>query len=207
MVDALGGAPGVYTARYAGERRTYADNRAKLLAELAGVDRPRDGRVPDRGDRASGPTVASWRVEGVCAGVIATEERGDRGFGYDSVFVPDEGDGRTFAEMSRGREERASRTVGAPSAPCSASWSDGDDETPVIAAGDLEVADLRRHQVGRRERVVEPHERRATSVRRPRGREALAERDVGVHEPGVEHPTEVGMPVRGIEVADHHRRS
>jgi XTP/dITP diphosphohydrolase len=97
-VPALGGAPGVYAARYAGEHASYADNRAKLLAALAGS--------ADR--RASFRTVAMvvWpdgeetAAEGVCEGTIAECERGERGFGYDPVFVPVEGDGRTFAEMS-----------------------------------------------------------------------------------------------------------
>jgi len=96
-VDALGGAPGVYAARYAGEDCSYADNRRKLLAELHGVENR----------RAAFKTVALivWpdgselHVEGVCPGVIATEERGAVGFGYDMVFQPDEGDGGTFAEM------------------------------------------------------------------------------------------------------------
>ena len=96
-VDALGGAPGVDSAIYAGEGCSYADNRRKLLAELDGV--------ADR--RAAFRTVAIvvWPdgselvVEGVCPGVITTEERGEIGFGYDSVFQPDEGDGSTFAEM------------------------------------------------------------------------------------------------------------
>ncbi|BAN03083.1 RdgB/HAM1 family non-canonical purine NTP pyrophosphatase [Ilumatobacter coccineus] len=96
-VDALGGAPGVYTARYAGEGCSYADNRAKMLDELRGID--------DR--RAAFKTVAMvvWpdgtelAVEGVCPGTIATAERGDGGFGYDSIFVPDEADGLTFSEM------------------------------------------------------------------------------------------------------------
>ncbi|HUS44217.1 MAG TPA: RdgB/HAM1 family non-canonical purine NTP pyrophosphatase [Ilumatobacteraceae bacterium] len=96
-VEALDGAPGVFAARYAGEGCSYADNRSKLLAELAGVD--------DR--RAAFKTVAIvvWpdgselHVEGVCPGVITTQERGEIGFGYDSVFQPDEGDGATFSEM------------------------------------------------------------------------------------------------------------
>jgi XTP/dITP diphosphohydrolase len=96
-VAALGGAPGVDAAHYAGVGCSYADNRGKLLHELAGV--------VDR--RAAFKTVAIvvWPdgsevyVEGVCPGVIATDERGDVGFGYDSVFQPDEGDGGTFAEM------------------------------------------------------------------------------------------------------------
>jgi XTP/dITP diphosphohydrolase len=105
-VAALGGAPGVYAARYAGAGATYADNRAKLLAELAGD--------PDR--RASFRTVVTvaWpdgselAAEGVCEGTIADQERGERGFGYDPVFVPDDGDGRTFAEMSDGEKNALS---------------------------------------------------------------------------------------------------
>ena len=96
-VDALGGAPGVYAAGYAGEGCSYADNRAKLLSELVGSD--------DR--RAAFKTVAIvvWpdgselHVEGICPGLITTEERGEIGFGYDSVFQPDEGGGATFSEM------------------------------------------------------------------------------------------------------------
>ena len=96
-VDALDGAPGVDAAHYAGEGCTYAENRSKLLAEMAGVS--------DR--RAAFKTVAIvvWpdgselHVEGVCPGVITTDERGEVGFGYDSVFQPDEGGGATFAEM------------------------------------------------------------------------------------------------------------
>ena len=96
-VDALDGAPGVDAAHYAGEGCTYAENRSKLLAEMAAVS--------DR--RAAFKTIAfvAWpdgselHVEGVCPGVIATEERGEIGFGYDSVFQPDEGGGATFAEM------------------------------------------------------------------------------------------------------------
>ena len=98
FVDALHGAPGVYAARFAGDDATYADNRIKLLAELG-----------DRADRAASfvsavmvvwPDGREVAVEGVCKGVIATTELGDRGFGYDSVFIPDDGDGRSFAQMS-----------------------------------------------------------------------------------------------------------
>jgi XTP/dITP diphosphohydrolase len=97
FVDALGGAPGVYAARYAGEGCSYADNRRKLLAELRDVADRRAAFVtvvlvvwPDGTEHA---------VEGVCPGTITTEERGDVGFGYDAVFRPDEGNGSTFAEM------------------------------------------------------------------------------------------------------------
>lgn len=98
-VDALDGAPGVYAARFAGEDCSYADNREKLLAVLADT--------PDSARGAAFRTcvVVRWpdgreiKVDGVCRGAITRAEHGDRGFGYDPVFRPDEGDGRTFAEM------------------------------------------------------------------------------------------------------------
>ena len=96
-VDALHGAPGVRTARFAGEHATDADNRQKMLAEL-------DGKL--RSCRFK--TIALLRfpdgreiiAEGVCEGMIAEIEIGDRGFGYDPLFIASEGDGRTFAQMS-----------------------------------------------------------------------------------------------------------
>ena len=97
-VDALGGAPGVYSARYAGDGCTYADNVAKLLAELS--DRT------DRSARFRTVAIVVWpdgsetAVEGECRGRIATAPTGDSGFGYDPIFVPDDGDGRTVAELS-----------------------------------------------------------------------------------------------------------
>ena len=97
-VDALNGAPGVRSARFAGERATDAENRALLLAKLDGVTN-RSARfrtvvalVSSKGD--------IHFVGGECAGTIAESERGDSGFGYDSLFVPTDGDGRTFAEMT-----------------------------------------------------------------------------------------------------------
>ena len=97
-VDALDGRPGVYAARYAGESATYADNVAKLLTELDGVE--------DR--RARFRTVAivvfpdgrEIVAEGSVRGFIALEARGGNGFGYDPLFMPVEGGGRTYAEMS-----------------------------------------------------------------------------------------------------------
>ena len=101
-VDALGGAPGVISARYAGDDVTYADNVAKLLAELDRV-----GAREPSARRARFRTVALVRrpdgtelvAEGTVEGVIAPAPAGDGGFGYDPVFVPDVGGGRTFAEM------------------------------------------------------------------------------------------------------------
>lgn len=99
-VDALDGAPGVYSARYAGEGATYADNVAKLLDALSGT--------APAARTARFRTVALCRfpdgrevvAEGACPGTIAAAAAGSAGFGYDPVFVPDESDGRTFAEMT-----------------------------------------------------------------------------------------------------------
>jgi XTP/dITP diphosphohydrolase len=105
-VAALGGGPGVRTARFAGENATYADNRRKLLSSLEGVD--------DRRARFRTVAMVLWpdgrevAVEGACDGTIPARERGARGFGYDAVFVPDEGDGRTFAEMTDGEKHALS---------------------------------------------------------------------------------------------------
>lgn len=98
-VEALGGAPGVYSARYAGEGRSYQDNNAKLLRALEGV--------PAEARRASfrcvmalcfpdGPSVTA---EGRIAGRILEAPRGADGFGYDPLFLPD-GSGASFAELA-----------------------------------------------------------------------------------------------------------
>jgi XTP/dITP diphosphohydrolase len=122
-VDALDGAPGVYTARFAGEGATYADNVAKLLAELDGVPTGRRGARFRTVALAWFPDGTEVVAEGVVDGMISTEARGDGGFGYDPVFVPSEGDGRTFAEMTpeekhavshRGRAFRALADLLAP---------------------------------------------------------------------------------------------
>lgn len=95
-VDALDGAPGVYSARYAGEKATYADNVNKLLRELEGK----------KNRRAQFRTVIAFvdgenehLFEGVCKGEIIYEPRGEKGFGYDPVFRP-QGYRETFAELS-----------------------------------------------------------------------------------------------------------
>lgn len=101
-IDALGGAPGVDTAHYAGPERSAKANNAKVFAHL-----------PANADRS-----ARFRTficlllngeehlfEGRCEGTISTELRGTEGFGYDPIFIPTEGDGRTFAQMS-GAEKR-----------------------------------------------------------------------------------------------------
>jgi XTP/dITP diphosphohydrolase len=95
-VAALGGRPGVRSARYAGPEANDAANRALLLRELEGrTDRSARFRTVLAFVEAEG--VRSF--EGVCRGRILEEERGTGGFGYDALFVP-EGETRTFAELS-----------------------------------------------------------------------------------------------------------
>ena len=97
-VDALGGRPGVWSARYAGEGATYAMNVDKLLAELSDV--PIDRRTARfRTVIAVAGPAGEWTVDGVCEGEIMTERIGEGGFGYDPVFRP-AGYDRSFAEMS-----------------------------------------------------------------------------------------------------------
>ncbi len=108
-VDALGGAPGVRTARFAGPDASYAENVLKLLDALAEVADPalRTARF-----RAVAlvrfPDGREVVGEGVVEGTIAFGPSGDDGFGYDPVFVPDEAGGRTFAEMPSEEKHRIS---------------------------------------------------------------------------------------------------
>lgn len=106
FVDALDGEPGVDTAYYAGPNATYAQNRAKLLDALRpGMPRTARFRTVVMVVRPDGSELC---VEGVCEGTIATEERGGRGFGFDPVFIPADGDGRTFSEMSEAEKNALS---------------------------------------------------------------------------------------------------
>ena len=98
-VDALGGRPGVYSARYAGEKASYRDNVEKLLRELSAVDGPRTARFRTVAIVVF-PDGRELVAEGIVEGQIATDARGDLGFGFDPLFVPDDGGGRTFAEMT-----------------------------------------------------------------------------------------------------------
>lgn len=102
-VDALGGRPGVYSARYAGEEGNYAANNRLLLQELSGL-------LPEQ--RAARfvcaiaitiPGDQTYIIEEDCPGVIAEEPRGEGGFGYDPLFIYEPA-GLTFAEM--GAEEK-----------------------------------------------------------------------------------------------------
>jgi len=104
-VTALGGEPGVYSARYSGEPVDYARNNTKLLANLE-----------DKEDRSARfrcvvalaePGGECLTVEGQCTGRIAEAPRGDSGFGYDPVFIPD-GYDQTFAELAPALKNRIS---------------------------------------------------------------------------------------------------
>lgn len=105
-VAALDGAPGVRSARFAGENATDAENRELLLQRLSGVnDRVAKFRTVVALVNSKGEMHF---VSGECTGVIAESERGDSGFGYDSVFIPDDADGRTFAEMTASEKDAIS---------------------------------------------------------------------------------------------------
>ncbi len=111
MVDALGGAPGVYSARYAGEGCVYDDNNTKLLGELKGI--PYEERTakfvtvitliypgPDGAPEAAKEQDGRYVLvaAGECRGHIAEEKMGSGGFGYDPVFIP-EGYANSFAQL------------------------------------------------------------------------------------------------------------
>jgi len=107
-VEALAGAPGVFSARYAGEKASDADRRALLLSELA--------KIPNANRRARFVSVVAISdakgsvlnvSEGICEGTIIFSPRGDGGFGYDPLFVPD-GYNQTFAELSEDVKNRIS---------------------------------------------------------------------------------------------------
>ncbi len=105
MVDALNGAPGVYSARYAGEGGTYDDVIRKLLFEMRDV--PEENRTARFVSSICCvfPDGETLRAEGVCEGMIAFEKRGEGGFGYDPVFLV--GD-RSFAEMTGAEKDAVS---------------------------------------------------------------------------------------------------
>lgn len=106
-VDSLGGAPGAYSARFAGPRATYGQNVKKLIGLLDSTSMPRSARFRT-------VAIAAWPdgreivAEGVVEGMIAPEPRGSGGFGYDSVFIPTGFDGRTFAELAAAEKNRIS---------------------------------------------------------------------------------------------------
>ena len=99
VVDALGGRPGVHSARYAGPEATYAERMRKLLGELEATgDEERRARFVCVIAVAEPSTGEVNTFEGVCEGRIALAPRGTNGFGYDPLFVP-EGHAQTFGEL------------------------------------------------------------------------------------------------------------
>ncbi|MEQ8788568.1 MAG: XTP/dITP diphosphatase [Pirellulaceae bacterium] len=108
MVDALDGAPGVYSARYAGPQADDDANKVRLLAELADVpDERRTARFVCHLAVADPAGEIRLSVEGACAGRILRQQRGGGGFGYDPLFLVPEYD-RTFAELSLAVKSRLS---------------------------------------------------------------------------------------------------
>jgi len=103
-VDALNGAPGVYSARYAGENPTYDDNVNKLLKELEDVG---NRSAQFRTVIAFVDGSDNYFFEGICRGKIIDDKRGSKGFGYDPVFIP-EGYEETFAELSSEEKNKIS---------------------------------------------------------------------------------------------------
>jgi len=103
-IEALNGRPGVYSARYAGEEKNMTKNIEKILSELKGAENR----------KARFKTVISlilngekYQFEGIVNGKIIEQKKGDSGFGYDPVFVP-EGYNQTFAEMSAEEKNKIS---------------------------------------------------------------------------------------------------
>ena len=94
-VSALNGAPGVYSARYAGEQASYDDNVEKLLSEMEDIEQR---KAQFRTVVAFVDADKQWTFEGVCTGQISRYRKGVKGFGYDPIFVPD-GFEQSFAEM------------------------------------------------------------------------------------------------------------
>ena len=107
-IDALGGGPGVYSARFAGPNATYSDNVERVLTEMT------EARRASRTARFRTVLVLAWPdgreviATGVVEGVITDEPHGGQGFGYDPIFRPAGGKGRTFAEMTRAEKQQLS---------------------------------------------------------------------------------------------------
>ena len=98
-VDALGGEPGIYSARWAGEHGNDAANNERLMREMANVpDAERTARFHSSVVLVRGEEVL--RGDGDCEGRVGREPRGEHGFGYDPLFLPDDTPGRTMAELT-----------------------------------------------------------------------------------------------------------
>ncbi len=113
-VDALGGAPGVYTARYAGPSKDFDDNMDKVLRELSVLEAEAEGQV-EVSRRARFRSVVTLilngevhQFEGTMEGTIAREKSGKGGFGYDPIFITDEYPGLTAADITEEQKNEIS---------------------------------------------------------------------------------------------------
>lgn len=95
-VEALDGAPGIYSARYAGEGATMTENKARLIKNLDGISNRKASFICVISVARGGEILTRFRGE--CSGVLLREESGEGGFGYDPLFIPD-GYEKTFAEL------------------------------------------------------------------------------------------------------------
>jgi XTP/dITP diphosphohydrolase len=100
FIDALDGRPGVYSARYAGENATFADNVSKALSELDGVDDARRSARFRSVIAVAYPDGTSWWVDGVLDGMILHSPIGEFGFGYDVIFAPANFGGTSLAQLT-----------------------------------------------------------------------------------------------------------
>lgn len=107
VVPALQGAPGVRSARYAGDHATDAENRHKLLQEMRPILEPQRQGYFECWIAIASPEGLKKSVRGLCEGTILTQEKGSRGFGYDSLFVKYEY-GKSFAEIEETLKNRIS---------------------------------------------------------------------------------------------------
>lgn len=107
VVPHLQGAPGVRSARYAGEKATDAENRHKLLKDMRDILEPQRQGYYECWIAVASPDRLKKTVRGLCEGTILSEERGSRGFGYDSLFIKYEY-GKSFAEIEETLKNRIS---------------------------------------------------------------------------------------------------
>lgn len=104
QINALGGAPGVYTARYAGEQKSSEDNINKVLQELENAT---DRTAYFKTVIALVINGENYLFEGIAKGLILKEKQGEGGFGYDAIFLPDEAT-KTFAELTALEKDKIS---------------------------------------------------------------------------------------------------
>lgn len=111
VVPSLGGAPGIYSKRYAGDDATDRENRQKLLTEMSGKsDLQRSAYYECCLALADADGVIRKTVRGICEGYLIEEEKGRNGFGYDALFVKHDYD-KTFAELEESTKNRISHRM------------------------------------------------------------------------------------------------